>query len=156
LRRSSSDVGNAIATALNFNQRSRALSWRQQAGRPRELRRRGSFRFGNCFGEKIQNALNARRGDHQIAPETRLAKKLVSALEEISVAFPSIFANDFDGERFVAVITVDAGANRALERHKPVRQLVYSACAGRRHQRFDRAGPTWSPSSENRLDRAGN
>src|SRR4029078_574297 len=60
-------------------------------------------------------------------PETRLAKKLVSALEEISVAFPSIFANDFDGERFVAVKAVDAAATRAQERHKPGRQLVYTA-----------------------------
>src|SRR5690348_127065 len=60
-------------------------------------------------------------------PETRLAKKLVSALEEISVAFASIFADNFDGERFVAVITIDAGANRAQERHKAGRQLVYTA-----------------------------
>src|SRR5689334_453489 len=54
----------AAVTSVSYRHRSKIQSTfagveLAQQAIVKELRRRGSFRFGNCFGEKIQNALYA-------------------------------------------------------------------------------------------------
>src|SRR6266550_8672753 len=73
-----------------------------------ELRGCSLLRFRRCFREKIQDALNSRLGNHQLAPETRLAIEFVGPLDNVRIAFFGVFSDDFHREGLVVVVTVDA------------------------------------------------
>src|SRR5262245_47482085 len=78
-----------------------------------ELRWLGLFCLRNRLRQEIENPLNPRLRYHQFSPEAGAAIELVGSVQGLGIGFFVVFGDDLDGKTLIAVVPIDARAQRA-------------------------------------------